>query len=456
MLIASAGWIARRNRTLLARLFRPGLYLTGLFVILFMAVQAVLAISSLYYLEATLIGRFHVGLLIAIAAGAVLGIGGVAKAVFSLVHEAELSAIGVRLSKDSIPRLWAFVRRVADSVGTAPPENIVLGLEPNFFVTYAKVRTPTAALSGRTLFMSLPLMRILAEKEIAAILGHELGHYRGADTDYSLRFYPIYRGTSNALHALNATGGAALAQLPAVATLSYFLDAFAEAEKGISRERELVADSVGAEVGGPEAMATALVKVHAYDGCWPFLLSRMVEGLAHGKVLANACEGYSALIARTNDQDDVFAQLGNHRTSHPTDSHPPLSLRLERCGYTVEGLARSVRLAHPQGVIDGLEVPSEWEREATKTQYALIERFLESPNAVRNAAVCEWSDLESEQAIGSKKSASMPHVFSRGSTPQTPPSVQCWRCKQPLRTSGAKPGAHVKCQSCGTKQALPL
>ena len=99
---------------------------------------------------------------------------------------------------------------------------MVVGLDPNFFVTEARVRCLNGTLSGRTLYCSLPLARILSRAEFDAVIGHELGHFRGQDTQFSQRFYPIYRGTADSLRALGniGVGGAGLLPLlPAVGVM---------------------------------------------------------------------------------------------------------------------------------------------------------------------------------------------------------------------------------------------
>src|SRR5207253_136023 len=99
------------------------------------------------------------------------------------------------------PRLWSFVADAAQSAGVAPPEHLVLGLEPNFYVTEAHVQCLDGELHGRTMYLSIPLARIFSQQELRAVLGHELGHYKGDDTVFSQKFYPIYRGTLDSLTA---------------------------------------------------------------------------------------------------------------------------------------------------------------------------------------------------------------------------------------------------------------
>src|SRR5262249_10608236 len=147
-------------------------------------------------------------------------------------------------------------------------------------------------LTDRTMYISLPLCRLLTEDELKVVLGHELAHYKGRDTQFSQRFYPIYRGATDALVRLEQSfshgekGSAAdFVLLPAFLTLSYFLDSFSNAEREISRDRELVADAEAAKVGSAHTIATALVKIHAYSAMWILVREQMKNALERGQQL---------------------------------------------------------------------------------------------------------------------------------------------------------------------------
>jgi Zn-dependent protease with chaperone function len=126
------------------------------------------------------------------------------------------------------------VNEVAQRLDALPPEHIIVGLDPNFFVTEAEVQYPGGTCNGRTLYCSLPLSRILRTEEFIGIIGHELGHFKGEDTKFSQQFFPIYRGTVNSIAALQHSGGqgsGVIALLPAIALFSYFLECFSVAER---------------------------------------------------------------------------------------------------------------------------------------------------------------------------------------------------------------------------------
>jgi hypothetical protein len=83
------------------------------------------------------------------------------------------------VSPEEAPELWRAVRYAAERLHTAPPDRILTGLQFNFYVTELAVKYDGGRTQGKTLFLSLPLMKLLSEDEVMAIIGHELGHFIG-------------------------------------------------------------------------------------------------------------------------------------------------------------------------------------------------------------------------------------------------------------------------------------
>jgi Zn-dependent protease with chaperone function len=86
---------------------------------------------------------------------------------------------------------------------------------------------------GRVLYLSLPLCRMLRPAELAAVIGHVFGHFRGRDLWFGRCFYPILRGTAESLAALSGAADSlfhAIPLMPAHSILAYVYDAFAAAE----------------------------------------------------------------------------------------------------------------------------------------------------------------------------------------------------------------------------------
>lgn len=356
-MIAYAAFASQSDRNVLLSLFRPGLYLTAV-----MTTGLIIAHGALIIGTFVVIGVRGGGLLL-VGLGALAGAAAVIRSSFAVVKTIETFAVGAGVQPAETPAVWNTTTAIATRLGSLQPDNIVLGLDPTFYVTEATVATRETTLTGRTLFCSLPLMRILTIDEFRAIVAHELGHFRGEDTKFSTRFYPIYRGASNAIIGLHnvGEGWARIPVLPAIAIFGFFLERFATAERRHGRERELLADRAGAEATSAQIMATALVKVHAFAGLWDMANVAARKLPDYAIFNANVSAVFAEMSARRSSPK-ALEGIANTHTAHPTDSHPPLSVRLASLGVSLQSTEMDALRVRPSEAASGL-VPDHEERE---------------------------------------------------------------------------------------------
>jgi Zn-dependent protease with chaperone function len=349
----AAGFTARSNRRVLLYFFKPGIYGTLVLTAVLIVLNAAILIASAYYLMAIFPDPAFQWTLLFPALGGVYGAWIMVRSLASLPRRASVTVLGLPVSPDEQPGLWAHVRWLAEKTGAAVPDHIVIGLEPGFFVTEVDAHCIGGELKGRTMFVSLPMSRMLTLPEFSAVICHELGHFKGLDTRFSRSFYPVYRGTGEALTRLAdfAEEGqstlVSFAVLPGLAALDHFYASFAEAENAISRERELAADAMAAETSGRVATASALVKLHAYEPLWDSFVARSRRFLKEGRNYAvrqsvTFVDGVAAA-----DLSKLLKDLPKTRTAHPTDSHPPLGARLDALGVDLAEVAETARAIKP-------------------------------------------------------------------------------------------------------------
>jgi Zn-dependent protease with chaperone function len=347
--ILMAGRLARGDRTLLLQIYGPLAFLTMLGLLVLVPLQGLLGLLIIFSPSSGSISVFLFPIMLPAMTLLTLGTVGVMRACLLLLTAGTIPEMAIPLRESEQPELWRFVRRLAEQVGTDPPDHIVAGLFPRFFVTEARVRTIKGKLRGRTMHISTSLARVLTMEELTAILGHELGHFKGQDTQFSRRFYPIYRAVgetaswlAESIHRLTGT----IMLWPPYLLTMLFLDAFHSAIAEISRDREIAADREGANIAGLAAAGTALVKSHALDGAWEATERRMRQAMAYGQFTENLSITFSE-VARGFARPQTLEGITDQQLPHPTDSHPPLYLRLEALGLTLDGIASEALQMRP-------------------------------------------------------------------------------------------------------------
>lgn len=164
------------------------------------------------------------------------------------------------VSEAEEPQLHAMVREVANLAGMPMPKVYVIATEtPNAFATG---RNPKHAVVAVT----TGIRRILTDRELRAVIGHEMGHVRNRDILTSSIVATVAGAISMIASVLMWTSmfGGNRGRNPFITLAIILLAPLAATliQLGISRTREYAADRTGAEIThDPEALASALEKL---------------------------------------------------------------------------------------------------------------------------------------------------------------------------------------------------
>jgi heat shock protein HtpX len=159
------------------------------------------------------------------------------------------------------PKLYDMVREVANLANMPMPKVFVIQSEtPNAFATG---RSPKKAVVAVT----TGIRRILNERELRAVIGHEMGHVKNRDILTSSIVATIAGAISLIAMILmwSSIFGGGRGRNPIITLLIILVAPIAASmiQMGISRTREFAADASGAEIThDPEALASALEKLH--------------------------------------------------------------------------------------------------------------------------------------------------------------------------------------------------
>lgn len=325
------------NRIRLSSIFSFLVPISLIFISISTLVQGGIVTYSLYAIQVNLMGAWYPLVTLGLGLGALIVAFAVIKAALSINRQISMNQMAIDADEGKYPELWKFVREIADKIDAPVPNNIVVGLEPTFYATSANVRALLSDknLSGETLYISLPLMRLFSIEEFGAVVGHELGHFKGSDVQYTMKFAPLYRALTTAVNS--AADQDRIMSIPALSVLNFLLEQFSKSEREISRQREFEADRVGAEATSQTALCAALIKITAFSNLWGELSHDVIENLEYGRPIKNMSKLYASRVAFDNDTnvaEKILQENLNYKVSHPTDTHPTLSERLKNLSVT--------------------------------------------------------------------------------------------------------------------------
>jgi Zn-dependent protease with chaperone function len=295
---------------------------------LMVVAQSAIVVWLSFWLTAYFFHHYFIKLIIVF--GAIAGLAAITAVVQIFARIPTGMAIpGELVGESDAPALWARIRVLAAKVGTAPPDHIVAGIDANFFVTESAMFVQNQAITGRSLYVSLPLLRVLDQLEADAVLAHELAHFEGGDTSSSAALGPKLAQFDTYCAAM---------QGPSLTLVTFYLLALYRTIVELalmrdSREREFKADSTAARCVHALPLVRALVKVAAYSS-YRNRIERELFERSHKHegaigIAASVAQGLQP-FARSPEFLDLMQEAS---MPHPFDSHPKLSERMEnvRC-----------------------------------------------------------------------------------------------------------------------------
>ncbi|QEI06494.1 M48 family metalloprotease [Pigmentiphaga aceris] len=366
----AAGKTARKSRDHLLRVFSRGRRVLPFVLVSHISLTALAVAAAVIYEALALwhLGKMSSGDFKGMAFAGLLGLACLwtvwqmlrqLKAMRSMFEPTPMDVLGRVVSEAEAPGLWTHVRALAAKLGALPPDHIVVGMVDGFYVTAADVLVEPAnvTLRGRTLHVPLVHLALLDRAESGAVIGHELGHFAGADTDYTMRFLPIYDGVARSLTAvhvsiLEADWLQRTLMKPAFLFGLFFMESFDHAVNHWSREREIAADAAGAKAAGQAAAGSALVRV-----------ASSAEAV-HASMSTHLTDPKSApddmLLAVVNDVAaqplSMPSELLEESLPHPSDSHPPTLTRINALALPLDSVVQTgIRPVDPAVVLATLD-----------------------------------------------------------------------------------------------------
>lgn len=304
-------------------------------------IQGVLLFALSYWITAFFFEIYVPKLIFIVGVLALVALAAVIKSIFMKLDN-ETVVEGAVIGRDASPALWQELSGICAKVGTEMPDQVIAGIDDNFFVTEQSLTVGDRKYSGRTLFVSLSLLKQLNGSEADAVLAHEMAHFSGQDTLYSQKISPLLVRYDHYLQGLYEGG----VSLPIFYFMNGFRALYEVSLKRLSRVREFRADRIATEATSPGDMAGALLKIVAYSSYRAkveqdiFQKEEVLENANVSQEIAQGFDNYACSFLSNPD-------ISHLQTSHPFDTHPSLEDRMQAVGCSLESPDSQIMLSAP-------------------------------------------------------------------------------------------------------------
>ena len=306
--------VAERAPSLATRALVSVGLLAGLFVVALLLVVGLIGLNLLVLQT----GR----VVIPLAAVTVVVILSIGKSLLAMIRRPDEPLDEVEVPADGEPELHQRVRAIARTVGTRPPDRIVVTAEVN---AYVREFGPLMGLvSGtRTLAIGMPLVDVLTVAQLEAVLAHELGHLAGGDT----RLGPLaFRTDQAAMRMIASLRGRAVATI----FVGYWRFQH-RVSASVRRGQELVADRAAVQIAGRRNAADALHRVGlAGDAEALYRVCYLRPLLEAGCRPPDLAFGLRKLLRDPARLAELSEELAVEQEQDPWATHPPTMERIRR------------------------------------------------------------------------------------------------------------------------------
>ncbi|MEV6241800.1 M48 family metalloprotease [Lentzea sp. NPDC051838] len=294
--------------------------LVGFYVLAFGLIGGLLALEAY-----ALINRPFVGVKLALLVVPVVF--ALVKGLISLERREQDEVPGTLVTPAEQPALWDLVRRLAADVGTRPPDEIRILAAVNAGVA-EDTRFLGLRVVKRRMFIGAPLLTSFTEKQLIAVLAHELGHYANKDTRLA---GVVVSGRDAMLRAGSHMNTEHWFQRMIAKLFRGYAKLYLRVSQAISRRQEFAADRFSASLAGSSAASSALRELPVIDAAWDLFTDRhLTVAWELGYLPTTFFDGFARL--RTSPElHEELEEIRQHPSDPdrgPYDSHPPLQDRI--------------------------------------------------------------------------------------------------------------------------------
>ena len=281
----------------------------------------------------------------------------------------------VELGEAEQPRLFKFLRQLADEAGAPRPHKVYVSARVNAAVFYDLSLLNFLLPSRKNLEIGLSLVNALTLGEVRAVLAHEFGHFAQRSMAVGRWVYIAHQITAQLVSRRDKLDGFVngLSRMDLrVAWIGWILQTIVWAirslidlafrgvylmQQALSREMELQADLVAVSLTGSDALVHALSKTHAADDSFDRVLGFAQAEGARGLPVADMFELHSRQMKRMAEvlDDPLYGRVplvpladpAAHRVFKAELTQPPRMWQSHPLNHEREANAKKTYVAAP-------------------------------------------------------------------------------------------------------------
>jgi Zn-dependent protease with chaperone function len=292
---------------------------------------------------------------------------------------------GISLKRDDAPELFRMLGEVRKQIRGPRIHDVRINGDTN--ASIAQVPRAAGLFGSRNyLVLGLPYLDALSAQEMRAVVAHELGHLSHAHGRFGAFVYRVRETWFNLLRALEERRSIWTGAIRRF--FVWYVPYFSAYTLPVARTHEFEADDAAAEVAGPDATGSSLVKAMlaarwADESYWPRVYRRALDEPAPPQTAFIPLGAEIGKAASGKNAEMWYRQLLEEETS-PYDTHPSIAERLAHIGLDSD---RVLQLARAE---TGPSAGSAYLGDAQPEIVAAVDR------AWRDDVIEGWSEQHSE------------------------------------------------------------
>ena len=347
LVILFSSIIVGLNRNLISRLFPHLVSFTIYGLIIYFLLLSFLVLNFIFFFINEILGirAYFIIICLVITLLFLSVVPSIIKGISFFIKDSYIFVLGTRLNRIDHPKIFKFVEEISKKIKCAPPANIIAGLSTEFYSVSRDIKIfngkKNEILKKNTMHISLPFLRVLTIDELASIVGHEIGHFEGEDTIYSMKFAPIYRKLNNQLVAFEKEVEESFSHLLGIYPIIFLYNEFTRKEEKISKIQEFKADEFGASAGNKLASIIALAKLYIYGTIWDRTEENHREVIRQN--IKSKTDNLSKEFIKTaknlidkNKLKEYLEYIWDYQQIHPSDTHPRMIERMKNLNVKAE------------------------------------------------------------------------------------------------------------------------